>query len=131
MLLGPRLVRVWSAPLCSRTISLGIRPISVIERPDLGKRYTASDRHRPSETGVNGPVMARHEWVLSSLAVTRGCDLSVLVVSGGSSSGLTWIRRKPDQDRRSYRRMLTMCNVTLLRVVASSCGVSGAAMRGR
>jgi hypothetical protein len=43
----------------TRTISLGIRPIHALDRPDLGNRHTASDRHGPWGTGVNGPPMAR------------------------------------------------------------------------
>ena len=34
----------------TRTISLGIRQIRVPDRPDLGNRYTASDRQRPCDT---------------------------------------------------------------------------------
>jgi hypothetical protein len=40
------------------TISLGIRPIGVSDRLDLGIRCTASARHRPCDTGANGPSMA-------------------------------------------------------------------------
>jgi hypothetical protein len=42
----------------TRTISLGIRPIGASDRPDLGTRCTASDRHGPCDTGANGPPMA-------------------------------------------------------------------------
>jgi hypothetical protein len=43
----------------TRTISLGIRPIQALDRPDLGSRHTASDRHGPYDASVNGPPMAR------------------------------------------------------------------------
>jgi hypothetical protein len=42
-----------------RTVSLGIRQIRVPDRPDLGIRRTASDRHGLCGTGANGPPMAR------------------------------------------------------------------------
>ena len=41
------------------TVSLGIRQIRGPDRPDLGTRCTAGDRHGPCDTGVNGPPMAR------------------------------------------------------------------------
>jgi hypothetical protein len=43
----------------TRTLSLGIRPIGAADRPDLGIRRTASDRHVPHDTRANGPPMAR------------------------------------------------------------------------
>ena len=43
----------------TRTISLGIRPIGASDRPELGSRCTASDRHGPCDTRLNGPPMAR------------------------------------------------------------------------
>ena len=47
----------------TRTISLGIRPIQPSDRPDLDIRCTASDRHGPLDTRVNGPPMARGPMV--------------------------------------------------------------------
>jgi hypothetical protein len=41
----------------TRTISLGNQQIGASDRADLGT--TASDRHEPHVTGVNGPLMAR------------------------------------------------------------------------
>jgi hypothetical protein len=38
----------------TRTISLGIRQIQASDHHDLGIQRTASNRHRPSGTGVNG-----------------------------------------------------------------------------
>jgi hypothetical protein len=43
----------------TRTISLGNQQIAAPDRPDLRIRCTASDRHGPYATGVNGPSMAR------------------------------------------------------------------------
>jgi hypothetical protein len=42
----------------TRTISLGIRPIGASDRPELGSRCAASDRHGPYDTIANGPPMA-------------------------------------------------------------------------
>src|SRR5262245_10220540 len=53
------LLRETSRSQRPETVSLGIRQIRVPDRPDLGIRCTASDRHRPCGTGVNGPPMAR------------------------------------------------------------------------
>lgn len=48
-----------------RTISLGIRQLQPVDRPDLGGRHTASDRYGPCDTRVNGPPMARGpSWVI-------------------------------------------------------------------
>jgi hypothetical protein len=55
----------------TRTISLGIRPIGAPDRPDLAIRCTASDRHRPCDTRVNGPPMARGPM---SLKLNTGID---------------------------------------------------------
>jgi len=52
----------------TRTISLGIRPIGASDRRELGSRYTASDRHEPCDTRVNGPLMARAPIALGRLA---------------------------------------------------------------
>jgi len=49
----------------TRTISLGIRPIGASDRPDLGIRCTASDRHGLCDTGANGPPMARRSCLLT------------------------------------------------------------------
>jgi hypothetical protein len=54
----------------TRTISLGIRPIGASDGPDLGNRYTASDRHEPHETGVNGPLMARGLMATAALVAS-------------------------------------------------------------
>ena len=43
----------------TRTISLGIRPIRISDRPGLGIRRTAGNRDGPWDTGGNGPPMAR------------------------------------------------------------------------
>ncbi len=43
----------------TRTISLGNQQIGAPDHADLGTRCTASDRHGPYDTRVNGPPMAR------------------------------------------------------------------------
>src|SRR5215510_8187885 len=69
----------------TRTISLGIRQIRVPDRPELGSRCTASDRHRPCDTGVNGPPMARR--------LTSGCGWPT--AEGWRTPPPTWAR--PDR----------------------------------
>jgi hypothetical protein len=48
----PRYPRYWM-------VSLGIRPIGVSDRPDLGTRCTQVTAMAPYNTGANGPPMAR------------------------------------------------------------------------
>jgi hypothetical protein len=49
----------------TRTISLGSDRSGASDRPDLRTRCTASDRHRPCDTGANGPSMARRSCLLT------------------------------------------------------------------
>jgi len=76
----------------TRTVSLGIRQIRSSDRPDLGTRCTASDRHRPCDTGVNGPLMARGLMTLEGLAPAAGfTTLAVsLAGSGRVADGRSW-----------------------------------------
>jgi GNAT superfamily N-acetyltransferase len=66
----------------SRTISLGNQQIGAPDRPELGSRCTVGDRHRPCDTTVNGPLMARGPTALRwgrpgshSSVAGEGCGL--------------------------------------------------------
>jgi hypothetical protein len=54
-----------------RTVSLGIRPIGACDRPELGSRCTAGDRHGPCDTRANGPPMGHGTMALDAAAVWR------------------------------------------------------------
>jgi hypothetical protein len=91
------------------TISLGIVQIRLADRPGLGIRCTASDRHRPCDTGVNGPPMA-HVLIASVIDQERACSLLAPTAAAGGGFGLTGCRN-PSPRGEHGDAVLTMLHV--------------------
>ena len=72
-----------------RNISLGIRQIEASDRPDLGAGCTTSDRHRPLDTRVNGPPMARSQVTLDTAGLAPGFTMTILTDAPGPDADLS------------------------------------------